>query len=165
MISTEQWRACVGLWSISPQHMHRRNKNLRVYYECNLNLKGQRNIYFGGVSNGKRLIGLNRLPWTAKVIIFVSTLLFVWRAYLNLHVSDKYVSAGINKFCSNADATLEQGQSFAIVINITPGHSDLASVNMAQYFVLPLSVIELQLVMGNVKRNPGPAARSEIFFQ
>ena len=51
MISTEQWRACVGLtlWSISPQH--RRNKNLRVYYQCNL--KGQGNIYFGGVSDEK----------------------------------------------------------------------------------------------------------------
>ena len=99
-----------------------------------------------------------------KMIIFVSTLLFVWTPYLNLHVSGKNVSAGINQFCSNADATLEQGQSFAIVINIPPGHSDLASVNLAQYFVLPLSVIELQLVMGNVERNPGPAARSENLF-
>ena len=74
------------------------------------------------------------------MIIFMSTLLFVWTPYLNLHVSGKNVSAGINQFCSNANATLEQGQSFAIVINITPGHSDLASVNLAQYFVLPLSV-------------------------
>ena len=155
MISTEQWRACVGLWSISPQH--RRNKNLRVYYQCNL--KGQRNIYFGDVSDGKKLIGLNSLPWMTKVIISVSTLLFVWTPYLNLHVSGKNVSAGINQFCSNADATLEQGQSFAIVINIPHGHSDLASVNLAQYFVLPLSVIELQLVTENVERNPGPAAR------
>ena len=129
MISTEQWRACVGLWSISPQH--RRNKNLRVYYQCNL--KGQRNIYFGGVSDGKKFIGLNCLPWMTKMIIFVSTLLFVWTPYLNLHVSGKNVSAGINQFCSNADASLEQGQSFAIVINIPPGHSDLASVNLAQY--------------------------------
>ena len=98
------------------------------------------------------------------MIIFVSTLLFVWTPYLNLHVSGKNVSAGINQFCSNADATLEQGQSFAIVINIPSGHSDLASVNLAQYFVLPLSAIELQLVMGNVERNPGPAARSENLF-
>ena len=99
------------------------------------------------------------------MIIFVSTLLFVWTPYLNLHVSGKNVSAGINQFFSNTDATLEQGQqSFTIVINITPGHSDLASVNLAQYFVLPLSVIELQLVMGNVQRNPGPAARSENLF-
>ena len=94
----------------------------------------------------------------------MSTLLFVWTPYLNLHVSGKNVSAGNNQFCSNADATSEQGQSFAIVINIPPGHSDLASVNLAQYFVLPLSVIELQLVMGNVERNPGPAARSENLF-
>ena len=99
------------------------------------------------------------------MIIFVSTLLFVWTPYLNLHVSGKnvHVSAGINQFCSNADAT-DQGRSFAIVIDITPGHSDLASVNLAQYFVLPLSVIELQLVMGNVQRNPGPAARTENLF-
>ena len=145
---------------VSPQH--RRNKNLRVYYQCNL--KGQRNIYFGGVSDGKKLIGLNRLPWMTKMIIFVSTLLFVWTPYLNLHASGKNVSAGINQFCSNADATSEQGQSFAIVINIPPGHSDLASINLAQYFVLPLSVIELQLVMGNVERNPGPVARSENLF-
>ena len=88
----------------------------------------------------------------------------MWTPYLNLHVSGKNVSAGINQFCSNADATLEQGQSFAIVINITPGHSDLASVNLAQYFVLPLSVTELQLVMGNVQRNPGPAARNKNLF-
>ena len=160
MISTEQWRASVGLWSISPQH--RRNKNLRVYYQCNL--KGQRNIYFGGVSDGKKLIGLNRQPWMTKMIIFVSTLLFVWTPYLNLHASGKNVSAGINQFCSNADATSEQGKSFAIVINIPPGHSDLASINLAQCFVLPLSVIELQLVMGNVERNPGPAARSKNLF-
>ena len=65
------------------------------------------------------------------MIIFVSTLLFVWTPYLNLHVSGKNVSARINQFCSNADAR-EQGQSFAIVINITPGHSDLASVNLAK---------------------------------
>ena len=91
----------------------------------------------------------------------MSTLLFVWTPYLNLHVSGKNVSAGINQFCSNADATLEQGQSFAIVINITPGQSDLASLSLAQYFVLPLSVTELRLVMGNVQRNPGPAARNE----
>ena len=135
---------------------------MRVYYQCKL--KGQRNIYFGGVTDGKTLIGLNCLPWTTKMIIFVSTLLFVWTPYLNLHVSGKNVSAGINQFCSNADATLEKGQSFAIVINITPGHSDLASVNLAQYFVLPLSVIELQLVMRNVQRNHGPAARSENLF-
>ena len=162
MISTEQWRACVGLWSISPQH--RRNKNLRIYYQCNL--KGQKNVYFGGVRDGKKLTGLNRLPWTTKMIIFVSTLLFVWTSYLNLHVSRKNVSAEINQFCSNAHATSEQGQqSFAIVITITSGHSDLASVNLARYFVLPLSVIKLQLVMGNVERNPVPAARSENLFR
>ena len=96
---------------------------------------------------------------------FMSTLLFVWTPYLNLHVSGKNVSAEINQFCSYAEATLEQGQqSFVIVINITSGHSDLASVNLAQYFVLPFSVIKLQLVMGNVERNPGPAARSENLF-
>ena len=96
----------------------------------------------------KKLTGLNRLPWTTKIIIFVSTLLFVWTPYLNLHVTGKNVSAEINQFCSNADATLEQGQrSFAIVINITSGHIDRASVNLAQYFVLPLNVIKLQLVM------------------
>ena len=50
MISTEQWRACVGLWSILPQH--RRKKNLRTYYQCKL--KGQMNISFGGVSAGKK---------------------------------------------------------------------------------------------------------------
>ena len=67
----------------------------------------------------------------------------MWTPYLNLHVSGKNVSARINQFCSNADATLEQGkQSFATIINITPGHSDLALVNLAQYFVLPLSVID-----------------------
>ena len=99
------------------------------------------------------------------MIIFVSTLLFVWTPYLNFHVRGKNVSAGLNQFCSDPDATLEQGQSFAIVINITPGHSDLALVNLTQYFVLPLSVIELQLVMGNVERNPGPAARSENLFR
>ena len=132
MISTEQWRACVGLWSISPQH--RRNKNLRIYYQCNL--KRQRNIYFGGVSDGKKLIGLNRLPWTTKMIIFVSTMLFLWTPYLNLHVSRKNVSSGISQFCSNADATLEQGQeSFRIVISVTSGHSDLASINLVQYLV------------------------------
>ena len=91
---------------------------MRVY--CQYSLKGQRNIYFGGVSDGKKLIGLNRLPWMTKMIIFVSTLLFVWTPYLNLHVSGKNVSAGINQFCSDPDATLEQGQSFAIVINIPP---------------------------------------------
>ena len=95
----------------------------------------------------------------------MSTLLFVWTPYLNLHVSGKNVSAGISQLCPNADATSEQGQqSFAIDIIITSGHSDLASVNLAQYFVLPLSVIELQLVMGNVQRNPAPAARSENLF-
>ena len=82
-----------------------------------------------------------------------------------MHVSGKNVSAGISQFCSNADATLEQGQeSFPIVINVRSGHSDLASLNLVQYFVLPLSIIELQLVMGNVQRNPGPAARSENLF-
>ena len=84
--------------------------------------------------------------------------------HINSHVSGQNVSAGINQFCCNADATLEQGQSFAIVINIPPGHSDLASVNLAQYFVLLLTVIELQLVMVNVQRSPGPAARSENLF-
>ena len=76
-----------------------------MYYQCNL--KGQRKIYFGGVSEGKKLIGLNRLPWTTKMIIFVSTILFVWTPYLNLHVSGKNVSAGIHQFCSDANATLE----------------------------------------------------------
>ena len=37
-------------------------------------------------------------------------------------------------------------------------------MNLAQYFVLPLSVIELQLVIRNVQRNPSPAARSENLF-
>ena len=40
--------------------------------------------------------------------IFVSTLVFVWTPYLNLQVSGKNVSVGINQFCSNADAT-DQG--------------------------------------------------------
>ena len=100
-----------------------------------------------------------------KMIIFVSTLLFMWTPYLNFHISGKNVSAEINQFCSNADATLEQGQqSFAVVINVTSEHRDLASVNLAQDCVLPLSVIELRLVMGNVQRYPGPAARSEDLF-
>ena len=125
MISIEQWRACVGLWSISPQY--RRNKNLRIHNQCNF--KGQRNIYFRGVSDGKKLTGLNPLPWTTKMITFVSTLLFVWTPYLNLHVSGKNVSAEINQFYSNADATLEQGQqSLAIVINITSGFSKLPTI-------------------------------------
>ena len=65
------------------------------------------------------------------MIIFVSTLLFVRTPYLNLHVSGKNVFAEISQFCSNADATLEKGQqSFAVVINITSEHSDLASVNL-----------------------------------
>ena len=96
----------------------------------------------------------------------MSTRLFVWTPYLNLHVSRKNVSAEINQFCSNVHATSEQGQqSFVIVITITSGHSDLASVNLARYFVSPLSVIKLQLVMGNVERTPGPAARSENLFR
>ena len=117
MISIDQWRSCIGLWSNPPKQ--KRNKSFKVYQQ-NCNLKNCRNVYFQASSIGQKLIKLNHLLFLTNTLIFLCTFLFVWTPYIILHQKGNDAATEQNNFCcgSNLDTQLFQTASSAVSSSI-----------------------------------------------